>query len=58
MDPSRYIPMMLLLYSWGSLFGAPIKGPFILKGTSGCFAPAPVPAGATWFRIQDLGFRV
>ena len=24
-DPGRYIPIIFLLYSWGSLFGVPIK---------------------------------
>ena len=28
-DPSKYIPIIFLLYSWGSLFGVPIK-PFYL----------------------------
>ena len=27
-DPGRYIPIMFLLYSWGSLSGVPIKVPF------------------------------
>ena len=26
-DTGRYIPIMFLLYSWGSLFGVPIKVP-------------------------------
>ena len=26
-DPGRYIPIIFLLYSWGSLFGVPIKVP-------------------------------
>ena len=24
-DPDRYIPIIFLLYSWGSLFGFPLK---------------------------------
>ena len=26
-DPGRYIPIIFLLYSWGSLFGVLIKAP-------------------------------
>ena len=26
-DPGRYIPIIFLLYSWGSLFGVPNKDP-------------------------------
>ena len=26
-DPGRYIPMIYLLYSWGSLFGVPSRVP-------------------------------
>ena len=26
-DPGRYIPIIFLLYSWGSLFGVPILVP-------------------------------
>ena len=26
-DPGRYIPIIYLLYSWGSLFGVPSKVP-------------------------------
>ena len=29
-DPGRYIPVILLLYSWGSLFRVPTKNPFRL----------------------------
>ena len=28
-DPGRYIPMMLLLCAWGSLFGFPSKVPVV-----------------------------
>ena len=31
MDPAGYIPIIFLLYSWGSLFGAPIKVPISLS---------------------------
>ena len=27
-DPGRYIPIIYLLYSWGSLFGVPSRVPF------------------------------
>ena len=30
-DPGRYIPIMFLLYSWGSLFGVHIKVPLDLR---------------------------
>ena len=30
-DPGRYIPMIFLLYSWGSLFGVPTKVPLFYK---------------------------
>ena len=29
-DPGRYIPIIYLLYSWGSRFGVPSKVPLIL----------------------------
>ena len=29
-DPGKYIPIIFLLYSWGSLFGVPIRVPLIL----------------------------
>ena len=34
-DPGRYIPILYLLYSWGSRFGVPIKVLLIIwtKGT-------------------------
>ena len=35
-DPGRSIPIIFLLYSWGSLFGVPIKVPLLRKG--GAFA--------------------
>ena len=28
-DPGRYIPIIFLLYSWGSLFGVPIRVPLV-----------------------------
>ena len=28
-DTGKYIPIVILLYSWGSLFGAPSKVPLI-----------------------------
>ena len=31
-DPGRYIPIIYLLYSWGSLFGVPSRVP-LKKGT-------------------------
>ena len=34
-DPGRYIPIICLLYSWGSLFGVPSRVP--LKGAIGVF---------------------
>ena len=34
-DPGRYIPIIFLLYSWGSLLGVPIRVPlFIQKVTA------------------------
>ena len=32
-DPGRYIPIIFLLYSWGSLFGVPNKIPLDLGHT-------------------------
>ena len=29
-DPGGYIPILFLLYSWGSLFGVAIKVPLVL----------------------------
>ena len=31
-DPGRYIPIMYLLYSWGSRFGVPSRVPLIHPG--------------------------
>ena len=31
-DPGRYIPIIVLLYSWGSLFGVSSKVPSVLGG--------------------------
>ena len=31
-DPGRCIPIIFLLYSWGSLFGVPSKVPLSSKG--------------------------
>ena len=31
-DPGRYIPIIYLLYSWGSLFGVPSRVPLSLGG--------------------------
>ena len=31
-DPGRYIPIICLLDSWGSLFGVPSKVPSYLEG--------------------------
>ena len=28
-DPGRYIPIIFLLYSWGSLFGVPFRVPLL-----------------------------
>ena len=33
-DPGKYIPIIFLLYSWGSLFGVPIRVPLILLVSS------------------------
>ena len=33
-DPGRYIPIMYLLYSWGSLFGVPSRVP-LYQGLNG-----------------------
>ena len=30
-DTGRYIPIIFLLHSWGSLFGVPIKVPLVLR---------------------------
>ena len=29
-DPGRYVPIIYLLYSWGSLFGVPSRVPLAL----------------------------
>ena len=38
-DPGRYIPIIYLLYSWGSLFGVPSRVPLMYEkcriGSSG-----------------------
>ena len=31
-DPGRYIPIIYLLYSWGSLFGVPSRVPLKISG--------------------------
>ena len=33
-DPGRYIPIIYLLYSWGSLFGVPSRVPLIIGNWS------------------------
>ena len=44
-DPGRYIPIIYLLYSWGSLFGVPSRVPLIT-------------VGLTWVVLKMLvGFR-
>ena len=35
-DPGRYIPIIFLLYSWGSWFGVPSKVPFMYVYFVGC----------------------
>ena len=30
-DPGRYVPVIYLLYPWGSLFGVPSRVPLILS---------------------------
>ena len=30
-DPGRYIPIIYLLYSWGSLFGVPSRVPLYME---------------------------
>ena len=68
-DPGRYIPIIYLLYSWGSQFGVPSLG-FPVWGS---FIPVAGPAGDTALRSSNaaisplgsfltthsgLGFRV
>ena len=33
-DPGKYVPIVYLLYSWGSRLGVPSRVPLILKDTS------------------------
>ena len=42
-DPGRYIPIIFLLYSWGSLFGVPIRVPLIMGCAARCY---PLDSGA------------
>ena len=34
-DPGKYTPILFLLYSWGSVFGAPVKVPLVEEEESG-----------------------
>ena len=46
-DPGRYIPVVFLLYSWGSLFGVPSKVPANMP-------PAPRdPGGVPWVPLCE-----
>ena len=36
-DPRRYIPIIFLLYSWGSLFAVPNEVPLYFEGVICCF---------------------
>ena len=47
-DPGRYIPIIYLLYSWGSRFGVPSR----VSLTSKAFAPRSCPS-----ETRGLGFR-
>ena len=37
-DPGTYIPIICLLYSWGSLFGVPSRVPLFKVHTFSCWA--------------------
>ena len=41
-DPSGYIPIIFLLYSWGSLFGVPNNVPSVSSSTPHAVTSYPV----------------
>ena len=44
-DPGRYIPIIYLLYSWGSLFGVPSRVPLVIvvfTSIQGQASPCPL----------------
>ena len=53
-DPGRYIPIIYLLYSWGSLFGVPSRVPLVRSGLTVPFLSslslaASRKRGGAWF---------
>ena len=61
-DPGRYIPVMYLLYSWGSRFGVPSRVPLVvprlMRRAFLVESTRTTAAGSSWLRIRGLGFRV
>ena len=58
-DPGRHIPILFLVYSWGSLFGIPGKVPFpkharltIVKVSTPAVATVP-----THHKVRQYGLR-
>ena len=65
LDPGRYMPIILILYSWGSLFGVPSKVPLqstwsVLSSSQKCLGSPLKGAhrGHAWIGASYIGFRV
>ena len=66
-DPGRYIPIIYLLYSWGSLFGVPSRVPLVQGLTVRNFVDSWLNGICFWthtrpnttiFLLMALGFRI
>ena len=53
-DPGRYIPIIYLLYSWGSLFGVPSRVP--LNNMASMSGPWPQWVGVFDASASGLGY--
>ena len=49
-DPGRYIPIIYLLYSWGSLFGVPSRVPLKLGSSQSMYH---IPAGTQYIAATE-----
>ena len=54
-DPSKYIPIIYLLYSWGSRFGVPL---LLVLRMRKLFGGLGVQQVSTTLLDEGLGFRV
>ena len=58
-DPGSYIPIIYLLYSWGSRFGVPSRVPLnVWGGSVGSLAFGALDVWVTTFGFGSSGSRV